>query len=133
MILCGLDQEDAETIATEIFLDELQSALDVWDGYLADAFKTLSGLTVAQGQLRLLPAQKNRIKAFIQWVKDMVRTGIDPATLPFPVDETAGYCVKPRRIRFMSTRLIRSAARRSPKNLVQTCTGKIGRRCLRTI
>ena len=90
MVLCGLDDDDSETIASEIFLDDFQSVMDISETELTDSFKTLSGLTQAQGQLRVLPAQKNKIKAFIQWVRDMIRTGIDPASRTFPVDEAAG-------------------------------------------
>ena len=90
MVLCGLGEDDSETLASEIFLDDFQSVMDISETELSDSFKTLSGLTQAQGQLRVLPAQKNKIKAFIQWVRDMVRTGIDPASRPFPVGEAAG-------------------------------------------
>ena len=89
ILACGLAQADATTIANEIFMGSFDSAHDMTETDLADSFKTFSTLTVAQGQIRLLPAQKNKIKAFVQWVKDMTRTGIDPATLPFPVADAA--------------------------------------------
>ena len=36
---------------------------------LEDSFKTFPGLSENQGYIRILPAQKNKIKAFTQWVK----------------------------------------------------------------
>ena len=47
------------------------------------------GLNVGQGQIRLKPQQKNRVKAFTQWKKDQYRLGIDPTRLPFPETHTA--------------------------------------------
>ena len=87
--LCGLDEEVAAEIASEIFLDSFESVMDICDEDLADAFKTFAGLTAAQGQIRLLPAQKNKIKAFVQWVKDLIRTNINPSTRDFPIDDMA--------------------------------------------
>ena len=54
--LCGLNPGDVAEIASEIFMDSFESVMDISDEDLADAFKTFAGLTVAQGQIRLLPA-----------------------------------------------------------------------------
>ena len=89
MVACGLQAADAATIANEVFMGDFDSAYDMTDTDLADSFKTFSNLTMAQGQIRLLPAQKNKIKAFVQWVKDMNRTGLNPTLMPFPVHNAA--------------------------------------------
>ena len=75
--------------ATEAFMDEFESYKDISNEYLAECFKTFSGLTVGQGKIRLKPQQKNNIKAFTQWVKDQYRLGINPKRLPFPDTHTA--------------------------------------------
>ena len=61
-----------------------------------------------QGQIRLHPGTKRQIKAFIQWVKDQVRTGEDPSLTPFPVANTTtlirrykshmAFCEKSKRL-----------------------------------
>jgi hypothetical protein len=51
-------------------------------------FKTYSELTILQAQIRLLPAIKRTIKAFIQRVQDERRLGRDPSTTAFPVADT---------------------------------------------
>ena len=55
---------------------------------LAECFKTFLGLTVGQGQIRLKPQQKNKIKEFTQWLKYQYRLGIDLTRLPFPDTHT---------------------------------------------
>ena len=87
---CGLPANDAAAFASEVFMDDFETCKDVTDDDLLDAFKTFSGLTVAQGQIRLLPGQKKKIKAFSQWVKDQYRLGLNPADTMFPVNETIG-------------------------------------------
>ena len=87
--LCGLNPGDAAQIASEIFMDSFESVMDISDEDLADAFKTFAGLTIAQGHIRLLPIQKHRIKIFVQWVKDLIRTNVDPSTLDFPINDMA--------------------------------------------
>ena len=52
-------------------------------------FKSYSDLTQNQGQIRLVPGTKTRIRAFIQWVRDEVRYGRDPASIPFPAADAA--------------------------------------------
>ena len=51
---------------TEAFMDEFESCKVMSNEDLAECFKTLSGLTVGQGQIRLKPQEKNKIKAFTQ-------------------------------------------------------------------
>ena len=92
--LCGLNPGDAAEIASEIFMDSFESVLDISDEDLADAFKTFAGLTVAQGKIRFLPAQKNRIKACVQWVKDLISTNVDPSIMDFPINDMANLLRK---------------------------------------
>ena len=89
ILLCGVDHPNNEMLATQVFMDDFASCKDMSNEDLADAFKTLSTLTVAQGQIRLLPAQKMRIKVFNQWVKDRYRTGLDPNASAFPVNQAS--------------------------------------------
>ncbi|CAJ1938723.1 unnamed protein product [Cylindrotheca closterium] len=56
---------------------------------LNEEFKTLAGLTIAQGQIRLMPAIKKNIRAFIQWCRDEICMGRDPITVPFSVVDAA--------------------------------------------
>ena len=88
MVLCGIPAASAVTIASEVFMDDFETCKDISEDDLYDAFKTFSTLTVAQGQIRVLPGQKKKIKAFNQWVKDQYRLGRDPANAVFPVNET---------------------------------------------
>ena len=77
MNACVLTRENPDqTFSTEVFMDEFESCKDMSNEDLAESFKNLSGLTATQGQIRLIPAQKNKIKAFTQWVKDQFRLGL---------------------------------------------------------
>ena len=81
---CGLTTENQDQkFATEAFVDEFESCKDMSNEDLAECFKKFSGLTVGQGQIRLKPYQKNKIKAFAQWVKDQYRLVIYPTRMPF--------------------------------------------------
>ena len=55
---------------------------------LAECFKKFLGLTVGQDQIILNPHQKNKIKAFTQWVKYQYILGINPTGLNFPDTHT---------------------------------------------
>ena len=81
-----------QTFATEVFMDDFEIYKDMSNEYLAYSFKTFSGMNATQGDIRLMTAQKNKIKAFTQWVKDHFGLGIDPTTLPFPQADTEDSC-----------------------------------------
>lgn len=92
MIACGVDNTvsfdnltRAQRLATDLFSDDFKSCMDKTFEELDADFKTYSDLTAAQGQIRLLPGVKSRIKAFVQWTRDELRMGRDPATTAFPV------------------------------------------------
>ncbi|CAJ1959303.1 unnamed protein product [Cylindrotheca closterium] len=96
MVICGIDnvtlfqgRTQAERIAYKIFSDDFTTTMDSTIDKLNKEFKTLAGLTIAQGQIRLMPAIKKNIRAFIQWCRDEIRMGRDPTTTPFPVVDAA--------------------------------------------
>ncbi len=51
--------------------------------------KQYGSLTQNQGQIRISPGDRQRIHAFIQWSRDMIRTGREPSLVPFPVHNVA--------------------------------------------
>ena len=79
----------AQRIAKEIFQDDFHTCMDKMFEDLHSDFKTYSDLTIGQGQIRLVPGIKNKIRAFIQWCRDKYRLGRDPANSPFPDAQTA--------------------------------------------
>ena len=94
--LCGVDNVQihqgmtrAARIAGDVFFDDFQSCMDKTMDELDSDFKTFSGLTAAQGQIRLLPGVKRSIKAFVQWTRDEIRLDRDPSLIAFPVAQTA--------------------------------------------
>jgi len=96
MVICGIDdatffqgRTQAERISFEIFSDDFSTTMDVSTEELNEEFKALMGMTVAQGQIRLMPAVRKNIRAFIQWCRDEIRMGRNPATVEFPVVDTA--------------------------------------------
>ena len=115
IIACGVDNAimfngdtAAQRIAEEVFDNDFQSCIDKEISEIEDDFKTYSGLTVAQGQIRLHPGTKRQIKAFVQWVKDQVRTGLNPSLTVFPIADTPAlirrhkshlaFCEKSKRV-----------------------------------
>ena len=89
MTTCGMNLSSATTFATQIFMDNFETCKDISNDDIDDALKTFSILTVAKGQIRLMPVSKQNIKAFNQWVKDQFRLGMDPTTLAFLVNTAA--------------------------------------------
>ena len=90
MNACGLTRANQDqTFSTEVFMDDFENFKDTSNEDLADSFKTFSGLTETQGQIRLMPAQKKNIRAFTQWLKDHFRLVIYPTTLRFAQADTA--------------------------------------------
>ena len=62
MPACGLSAQCATPFATEIFLDDLKTCIDISNEDINDALNTFSTLTVEQEHIRLLPAQKKKVK-----------------------------------------------------------------------
>ena len=112
---CGMTRANQDlTFVTEVYIDDFESYNDMSNADLADSFKTFSGLTATQGQIRLMPEQNNNIKSFTQWVKDKFRLGIDPTTLPFPQADTAELI---RRLRLVNCSCINQTP--SPRLQIQ--------------
>jgi hypothetical protein len=94
MVECGLDDNirfngntAAQRISTEIFGDDFRSCMDLTITELSDAFKSLSVLTLNQGQIRVKPSEQRNIKAFIQWTRDRIRRGEAPHNYVFSKTE----------------------------------------------
>ena len=82
MVLCGIDDESlfqdqtpAERFASDIFSNSFSMCLDKTMEEVNNDIKQYSSLTQAQGQIRITPGNRQNIQAFIQWVRDMLRTG----------------------------------------------------------
>ena len=95
MVLCGIDDAaryHGDTacvrIVTEMFDDDFNSCMDKTMTEVDSDLKAWSTLTANQGQIRLSPGTKKKLKAFMQWCKDMIRVGQDPAYQAFPVAQT---------------------------------------------
>ena len=93
MALCGVDNvvqfngaTAAGRIATEIFDDDHQSVMDKSYTELQEDLKAFSSLTVANGQIRLMPGTTRNIRAYIQWARDLIRVGDDPNAGVFDVN-----------------------------------------------
>ena len=96
MVLCGVDNTDefngktaAQRFAEDIFSNSFQICMDKTVDEVQNDLKQYSSLTQTQGQIRVNPGVIQRIHAFIQWSRDMIRTDMDPALSPFPVHDTA--------------------------------------------
>ena len=89
MELCGVPLAERAILATNLFGDDFETCKDKSMEELDSDFKTYSDLTVAQGQIRLQPGIKRKIRAFIQWCRDCYRMDIDPATETFPVADAS--------------------------------------------
>ena len=81
-------ETQAERIAEGMFDNDFQSCLDKSNEDIDDDLKTWSSLTTMNGQIRLQPVHKKRIKAFTQWVKDKLRQNQDPQNEAFNVELT---------------------------------------------
>jgi hypothetical protein len=94
MATCGFNDEilrggltDAQRVATESFDDDFITALYLEDKDIASEVKRYASLTQATGKINWTVPQKNKVKAFIFWVQDLDRKGLQPSLLPFLADE----------------------------------------------
>ena len=95
MIDCGVSvnvifegDTHAQRIATDIFGDDFHTCMDKTNEELDDDFKDYSSLTITNGQIRLAPATKKNLRAYLQWVKHKYRTNEDPTQERFPINES---------------------------------------------
>eukprot|EP00978_Attheya_sp_CCMP212_P043130 scaffold275854_cov51-Attheya_sp.AAC.4 len=98
MTACGIndvDLFDGDTVAArmafDMFNNSFHSCMDKTFDEVDQDFKSYSSLTVAQGQIRLSPGIRTRVKVFIQWTRDELRLGRNPSNPPFPAQMTADY------------------------------------------
>ena len=96
LLLCGVPQNivwnqatQAERIAADVFNDDFNTCLDLTFKEMDDHWKTYSAFTIANGQIRVGPQVKNNVRAFIQWCRDEIRVGRNPADTPFPIADSA--------------------------------------------
>ena len=96
MVTCGVDHDalyqdetQAQRLAADIFGDQFSACLDITFKEIDEHFKTYSELTVQQGRILIRVGTRKNIKAFIQWTRDELRLGRDPASTPFPVNRVA--------------------------------------------
>ena len=102
LIACGVPNDHvlfegatkANRIAMEIFDGDLNACLNISFADFESECKTLSTLTVAQGQIRLTPSTKRNIKALIQWSRDKIITGGNPNTQAFLVADAMKYVAR---------------------------------------
>ena len=83
-------QTQAERLSNEMFDDSFESCLDKTHEEIDADLKIYSALTTAQGRIIIGPGIKRRIKAFVQWTKDMIRTDRDPSTELVTTFDVAG-------------------------------------------
>ena len=74
---CGMTKNDNDhkDVATELFQDDYETCINLDDTALYNYHK-------AAGSYHTV-SQRNGIKAFVQWTKDKIRTGQDPAMSQF--------------------------------------------------
>lgn len=94
MITCGVDNvalyqqhTAAQRIARDVFRDTFGSCMCISHKDLDEYLKIYSSLPANSGQIRVHPGIRTNIKAFIQFVRDQIRLGFDPSTIPFPVQD----------------------------------------------
>ena len=85
MFACGVPRtrNAYENTASGLLQDEYETCIDLDEKALLSYFKTSALLPPASGQIKFSIIQRNNIKAFVQWTKDKIRTGQDPAMLHF--------------------------------------------------
>ncbi len=91
LMACGVDnvalflgETQAQRIAYEVFDGSFASCMGVTFKEFDEHFKTYSDLTVAYRQIRIRSGTRKNIKAFVQWIRDEIRLGLDPSRTPFP-------------------------------------------------
>ena len=86
MFACGIERNNDrhKDVASGLFLDDYETCIDLNDVKLYNYHKMTSAQTVASGnRIRLTVPQRTKVRAFVQWTKDKIRTGQDPAIMKF--------------------------------------------------
>ena len=78
---CGVPRtgEKHRSVATGLFQDDFETCINLNDSVLYNYFKATSLLAAGQGQIKFQIQQRNNIRSLVQWTKDAIRTGQDPA------------------------------------------------------
>ena len=81
MHACGVSRttEKHQSVATGLFQDDFETCIDLNDSALYNYFKATESLAATNGQIKFQIQQRNKIRALVQWNKDAIRTGQDPA------------------------------------------------------
>src|SRR5687767_10510406 len=82
---CGLNAAESVRVATEMFDNNFSSCIYMSIEDLESNLKSFHEFTIAKGRIRFTPSIKKNVKAFVQWSKDRIRAGLDPAAIPFPI------------------------------------------------
>ena len=86
MFACGMVRKDDKykNVATGLFQYDFETCIDLNDSNLHNYFKATALLTtIANRQIKFTIPQRSNIRAFVQWTKDTIKTGQDPAMLKF--------------------------------------------------
>lgn len=90
MSACGIiPEEHATRLADEVFHNNFSTTMDKSFKDLDKDIESFRTLTVAEGRIRITPGIKQKLRAFIQWARDLIRKGLDPTSEPFPVHLSA--------------------------------------------
>ena len=78
---CGFSRttEKHRSVATGLFQDDFETCIELNDSALYNYFKATASLAATNGQIKFQIQQRNNIRALVQWTKDAIRTGQDPA------------------------------------------------------
>ncbi len=96
MAKCGINDTDlyetetpAKRFANELFNNSFELCMDKTIEELKSDLKQYASLGSFEGQILTTPGNIQKIHAFIQWTRDMIRTGLEPSSMEFPVGNTA--------------------------------------------
>ena len=76
-----------EMIDADVFNENFHTHVDIKFSDLEDNWKTNSGITVAEGRIRLRPITKVNIRAFFHWAREKIRQDEDPSLNLFPFSD----------------------------------------------
>ena len=126
MIACGVNnvilfngETPAQRMAVDIFDDDFASCIDKTQLEFDDDLKGYSALTVANGQIRLPPATKKNIRAFMHWTSDKLRLGEDPSLIPYPVANAAMHLASYKTLKSYRARALTIAETAKPGPLTE--------------
>ena len=127
LIACGVPlllvfngQSPAQRVSNDIFLDDFSTCLSISTDEVNDAFVAYTKLTVPNGRVPFQPGVKRRVIAFVQWVRNQIRCGIDPSTIPFAVGDVVLLLHQLQSVKTFITRSDLLAGQAKPKSFTKT-------------